>query len=52
MSEYRGPYTFLQQAIKIWKYFPNNPFGKEIGRLVFKWDENGKMTRYIKVSKK
>lgn len=49
-EDLRGPYTFIQQWLKIYTYFPNNPFSKTIGRLAYTWDSNGKKQRWIAVS--
>jgi hypothetical protein len=54
-DELRGPYTFWQQKLYIYKYFPSNPFSKEAGRWAYTWTEkDGKKTnkqRWISVSK-
>ena len=45
----RGPYSFWQQWLYIWAYFPNNPFSKEVGRLAYTWDKEHSKRRWIAV---
>lgn len=50
MSKVIGPFSLWQQWTKIFRYFPNNPFSKEVGRLMWTWDKDGNKSRWIEIT--